>query len=146
MQTIQTIFGKNISRNEIEIMAPVGSYESLMAAINAGANSIYFGIEQLNMRARSSNNFTTNDLKKIVGICKEHGLKSYLTVNTVVYDNELNLMRQIIDAGYEAGITAIIASDLAVLQYAFQKGVEIHASTQLNITNIEAVRFFFTFL
>jgi U32 family peptidase len=145
MQTIQTHFGKTLSRNEIEVMAPVGSYESLMAAINAGANSIYFGIEQLNMRARSSNNFTTGDLHKIVGICKEHGLKSYLTVNTIVYDNELALMRQIIEAAHKAGITAIIAADMSVLQYAFQKGVEIHASTQLNITNIEAVKFFARF-
>ncbi len=145
MHTIQTIFGKPLQRNEIEIMAPVGSYESLMAAIHAKANSVYFGIEQLNMRARSSNNFTIDDLHKIVGICKEHSIKTYLTVNTVVYDAELALMHKIVDAAHEAGVTAIIASDLSVLQYAFQKGVEIHASTQLNITNIEAVKFFSRF-
>jgi putative protease len=116
-----------------------------MAAIHAKANSVYFGIEQLNMRARSSNNFTIDDLHKIVGICKEHSIKTYLTVNTVVYDAELALMHKIVDAAHEAGVTAIIASDLSVLQYAFQKGVEIHASTQLNITNIEAVKFFSRF-
>lgn len=142
---MQTVFGKEIRRSDIEIMAPVGSYESLAAAIQAGANSVYFGIENLNMRAHSANNFTIGDLHKIVGICKEHGLKSYLTVNTVVYDNELELMRKIVDAAAEAQLTAIIASDLAVLQYAFSKGVEVHASTQLNISNVEAVRFFSQF-
>ncbi|MBR4621554.1 MAG: U32 family peptidase [Salinivirgaceae bacterium] len=123
-------------------MAPVGSYESLAAAIQAGANSIYFGVENLNMRSHSANNFTIGDLHRIVGICKEHGLKSYLTVNTIIYDTELDLMRSIVDAAAEAGLTAIIACDLSVLQYARSKGVEVHASTQLNITNIEAVRFF----
>ena len=116
-------------------MAPVGSYESLMAAIQAGANSVYFGIEQLNMRARSSNNFTTDDLKKIVHICGKHTVKTYLTVNTIIYDNEMPLMHRVIDAAVENGVTAIIASDLSVLQYAFSKGAEIHASTQLNISN-----------
>lgn len=142
---MQTVFGKEITRQNLEIMAPVGSYESLAAAIQAGANSIYFGIENLNMRAHSANNFTINDLHSIVAICKEHGLKSYLTVNTIVYDNELDLMHRIVDAAAEAKITAIIASDLSVLQYAFSKGVEVHASTQLNITNIESVRFFAQF-
>lgn len=142
---MQTIFGKTISRNSIEIMAPVGSYESLMAAIQAGANSVYFGIEQLNMRARSSNNFTITDLTKIVNICKSNGVKAYLTVNTIIYNHELQLMRKVIDAAVDNGISAIIASDLAVLQYAKQRGAEIHASTQLNITNIEAVRFFANF-
>ncbi len=142
---MQTVFGKEFSRNDIEIMAPVGSYESLAAAIQAGANSIYFGVENLNMRSHSANNFTIGDLHRIVGICKKHGLKSYLTVNTIIYDSELELMRNIVDAAAEAGLTAIIASDLSVLQYARSKGVEVHASTQLNITNIEAVRFFSQF-
>jgi len=142
---MQTIFGKEVKRSDIEIMAPVGSYESLAAAIQAGANSVYFGIENLNMRAHSANNFTIADLHKIVGICKENGLKSYLTINTIVYDNELELMHRIVDAASEAQLTAIIASDLSVLQYAHSKGVEVHASTQLNITNIEAVRFFAQF-
>ncbi len=139
---MQTVFGTEFSRDDIEIMAPVGSYESLAAAIQAGANSIYFGVENLNMRSHSANNFTIGDLHRIVGICKEHGLKSYLTVNTIIYDTELDLMRSIVDAAAEAGLTAIIACDLSVLQYARSKGVEVHASTQLNITNIEAVRFF----
>lgn len=142
---MQTIFGKEVKRSDIEIMAPVGSYESLAAAIQAGANSVYFGIENLNMRAHSANNFTIADLHKIVGICKENGLKSYLTINTIVYDNELELMHRIVDAASEAQLTAIIASDLSVLQYAHSKGVEVHASTQLNITNIEAVCFFAQF-
>ncbi len=142
---MQTVFGKEFSRDDIEIMAPVGSYESLAAAIQAGANSIYFGVENLNMRSHSANNFTIGDLHRIVGICKEHGQKSYLTVNTIIYDTELDLMRSIVDAAAEAGLTAIIACDLSVLQYARSKGVEVHASTQLNITNIEAVRFFAQF-
>lgn len=142
---MQTVFGTEFSRDDIEIMAPVGSYESLAAAIQAGANSIYFGVENLNMRSHSANNFTIGDLHRIVGICKEHGLKSYLTVNTIIYDTELDLMRNIVDAAAEAGLTAIIACDLSVLQYARSKGVEVHASTQLNITNVEAVRFFAQF-
>lgn len=142
---MDTIYGKNISRKEIEIMAPVGSYESLMAAIDAGANSVYFGIEKLNMRARSSNNFTFDDLKKIVSICEGKNIKTYLTVNTIIYDNEIELMKQVIDAAVENKVTAIIASDLSVLQYAFEKGAEIHASTQLNISNYEAIKFFSQF-
>ena len=142
---MQTVFGKEVKRSDVEIMAPVGSYESLAAAIQSGANSVYFGIENLNMRAHSANNFTITDLHKIVSICKENGLKSYLTINTIVYDSELELMHRIVDAAAEAKLTAIIASDLSVLQYAHSKGVEVHASTQLNITNIEAVRFFAQF-
>lgn len=134
-----------MNNNDIEIMAPVGSYESLMAAVNAGANSIYFGIEQLNMRAKSSNNFTVNDLKEIVKICKDSGIKSYLTVNTIIYDHDLILMRKVVDAAKNSGVTAIIASDLAVLQYANSIGVEIHASTQLNVSNIEALKFYSKF-
>jgi putative protease len=134
-----------MGNNNIEIMAPVGSYESLMAAINAGANSIYFGIEQLNMRAKSSNNFSIDDLKEIVSICKENKIKTYLTVNTIIYDHDLILMRKVVDAAKDSGLTAIIASDLAVLQYANSIGVEIHASTQLNVSNIEALKFYSKF-
>jgi len=131
-----------MKRNYIEIMAPAGSYESLMAAIQGGADSVYFGVEQLNMRAASSNNFTIEDLRKIVAICKKNGLKSYLTVNVVVYDHEIEQMHLIIDAAVESGMTAIIASDLSVINYAFSTGIEIHLSTQLNITNIEALKFY----
>jgi putative protease len=131
-----------MKRNDIEIMAPAGSYESLIAAIQGGADSVYFGVEQLNMRAASSNNFTIEDLRKIVAICKKNGLKSYLTVNVVVYDHEIEQMHRIIDAAVECGMTAIIASDLSVINYAFSAGIEIHLSTQLNITNIEALKFY----
>jgi putative protease len=131
-----------MKRKDIEIMAPAGSYESLMAAIQGGADSVYFGVEQLNMRAASSNNFTIDDLRKIVDLCRKHGLKSYLTVNVVVYDNETEQMHRIIDAAKESGITAVIASDLSVINYAFSRGVEVHLSTQLNITNIEALQFY----
>ena len=126
-------------------MAPVGSYESLMAAIQGGANSIYFGIEGLNMRAKSSNNFTTEDLFKIVDICNENGLKSYLTVNTVIYDGDIQLMHKIVDAAKKACVSAIIASDVAVMMYARQVGVEVHLSTQLNITNTESLKFYAQF-
>ena len=129
-------------RDEVEIMAPVGSYESLMAAIQAGAGSVYFGVEQLNMRARSSNNFSIDDLKKITEIAHSKGVKTYLTVNVVVFDTELDQLHQIIDAAHEAGISAIIASDISAIVYARQVGVEVHISTQVNITNIEAVRFY----
>ena len=126
-------------------MAPVGSYESLMAAIQGGADSIYFGIEGLNMRSRSSNNFTTEDLHKIVAICKENVIKSYLTVNTVIYGEDLSLMRTIIDAAKEADVSAIIASDVAPMSYARSIGVEVHLSTQLNISNVEALKFYALF-
>ncbi len=131
-----------MKRNEIEIMAPAGSYESLMAAIQGGADSVYFGVEQLNMRAASSNNFTLDDLRKIVSICKKNKLKSYLTINVVVYDHEIEQMHRIIDAAVETGITAVIASDLSVINYAYSAGIEVHLSTQLNITNIEALKFY----
>lgn len=133
----------NIS--DFEIMAPAGSYESLMAAIQGGADSVYFGIEGLNMRARSSNNFTTDDLRKIASICDEHGVKSYLTVNTVIYDEDLPLMRTIIDAAKEAGVSAIIAADVAAMAYANSIGQEVHLSTQLNISNTEALKFYARF-
>lgn len=131
-----------MKRKDIEIMAPAGSYESLMAAIQGGADSVYFGAEQLNMRAASSNNFTIDDLHKLAQICKKHGLKSYLTVNVVVYDHEIEQMHRIIDAAVANGISAVIASDLSVINYAFSSGIEIHLSTQLNITNIESLRFY----
>jgi len=130
------------NREEIEIMAPVGSFESLAAAINAGADSVYFGIEQLNMRAKSSNNFSTEDLKEIVKRCNENKLKSYLTVNTVIYDYDINLMKQIIDIAKNAGVSAVIASDQAVINYASSQGVEIHISTQVNVSNIETLKFY----
>jgi putative protease len=131
-----------MKRKEIEIMAPAGSYESLMAAIQGGADSVYFGVEQLNMRAASSNNFTIDDLRNISEICKNNGLKSYLTVNVVVYDHEIDQMHRIIDAAVESGIAAVIASDLSVINYASSAGIEIHLSTQLNISNIEALKFY----
>lgn len=123
-------------------MAPVGSYESLSAAIQGGADSVYLGVEGLNMRARSSANFTLEDLKNIVAICSERGLKTYLTVNTVIYNQELKKMREIIDGAKAAGVTAVIASDLAAILYAHSVGVEVHISTQCNITNYESLRFF----
>ncbi len=126
-------------------MAPVGSYESLRAAIQGGADSVYFGIEKLNMRSRSSKNFTTEDLREVVAIAKKNKIKTYLTLNTIIYDNDLKLMHEIVDSAHHAGITAIIASDISVIQYAFSKGVEIHISTQANITNIEAVKFYAQF-
>ncbi|MEG1643983.1 MAG: peptidase U32 family protein [Bacteroidales bacterium] len=134
-----------MQRNDFEIMAPVGSYESLSAAIQGGADSVYFGVEGLNMRSRSSNNFTLDDLRNISSICREHGIKSYLTVNTVIYDNDLPLMRQIIDTVKESGTSAIIASDIAAMEYANSIGVEVHLSTQLNISNTEALRFYSQF-
>ena len=131
-----------MKRSEIEIMAPAGSYESLMAAIQGGADSVYFGVEQLNMRAASSNNFTLDDLRNIVSICRENRLKSYLTVNVVVYDHEIEQMHRIIDAAVESGVSAVIASDLSVINYAYNAGIEVHLSTQLNITNTEALKFY----
>ncbi|HCC85615.1 MAG TPA: collagenase-like protease, partial [Porphyromonadaceae bacterium] len=132
-------------RAEYEIMAPAGSYESLTAAIQGGADAIYFGIEGLNMRARSSNNFTIDDLHQIAQICREHNLKSYLTVNTIIYNNDMALMRRIVDAAKEAKLSAIIAADVAVMTYARSVGVEVHLSTQLNITNSESLRFYAQF-
>ncbi|WP_251623334.1 peptidase U32 family protein [Odoribacter lunatus] len=131
-----------MTRKDFEIMAPVGSYESLAAALQGGADSVYFGVEGLNMRARSSANFTLDDLKHIVEICSEKGVKTYLTVNTVIYNNELEKMRRVIDCAGEAGVTAIIASDLAAILYARSVGVEVHISTQCNVSNFEALRFF----
>ena len=132
-------------REEYEIMAPVGSRESLAAAIQAGADSVYFGIGRLNMRAHSASTFTIDDLREIAQTCREHAMKSYLTVNTIIYGEDLPLMRQIIDAAREADITAVIASDVAVMQYCRSVGQEVHLSTQLNISNIEALRFYAQF-
>ncbi len=134
-----------MQRKDFEIMAPAGSWESLQAAIQAGADSVYFGIERLNMRSRSSSNFTTEDLHRIVECCKEAGIKSYLTINTIIYDEDLELMREIVDNAKEAGVSAIIAADVAVMQYAISQGVEVHLSTQLNISNVEALRFYAQF-
>jgi len=131
--------------HDYEIMAPAGSYESLTAAIQGGADSIYFGIEGLNMRARSSNNFTIDDLHQIAQICRENNLRSYLTVNTIIYDNDMALMHRIVDAAGEARLSAIIAADVAVMMYARSIGVEVHLSTQLNITNTESLRFYAQF-
>ncbi len=127
---------------EIEIMSPAGSFDALMAAIQGGAGSVYFGAGQLNMRARSSSNFSPDDIRRITEICREHGVKSYLTLNTIIYDEELSLMREMVDLAKDSGVSAIIASDLSVLEYARSLGVEIHISTQCNITNIEAVKFY----
>ncbi len=134
-----------MTRNDFEIMAPVGCRESLAAAIKAGANSIYFGIGKLNMRSHSANAFTIDDLKEIAAICHEHGVKSYLTVNTIIYGEDLPAMREIVDAAKEAQISAVIASDVAVMSYCRQVGQEVHLSTQLNISNIEALKFYAQF-
>ena len=128
--------------HKLEIMAPVGSRECLAAALKAGADSIYFGVEQLNMRAHSASHFTLSDLHDIAAQCREAGVKSYLTVNTIIYGEELPLMREICEAAKAAGISAIIAADVAVLSYCKQIGQEVHLSTQLNISNVEALRFY----
>jgi putative protease len=131
-----------MAQQSIELMAPAGSYEALTAAIQGGANSVYFGVEQLNMRTKSTHNFTIEDLEKIAAICKENGLKSYLTLNTIVYDHDIKLMQRICDEAQAAGITTIIASDHAVMNYCRKIGMTIHISTQTNITNIETVEFY----
>lgn len=131
-----------IKRSDVEIMAPAGSYDNLWTAIRAGANSVYFGAPHLNMRSRSSANFSMDDLAEIARICKEHQIKSYLTLNVVMYDEDLPLMRQIVDKAKAAGIDAVIASDIAAIQYAYTQGVEIHISTQLNVSNYQGVKFF----
>jgi len=130
---------------DFEIMAPVGSRDSLAAAIKAGADSVYFGIGQLNMRSHSANHFTIDDLHEIAQTCQEVGVKTYLTVNTIIYDGDIPTMHQIVDAARDAGISAVIACDVAVMQYCIQQGVEVHLSTQLNISNIEALKFYAQF-
>jgi putative protease len=134
-----------MTAKDIEIMAPVGSYESLHAAIQGGANSVYFGIGNLNMRSRSSQNFTLDDLVEISKICKENSIRTYITLNTVIYDDELEQMKEIVDAAKANNITALIASDMSVINYARSAGMEIHMSTQTNITNIEAVKYYARF-
>ncbi|WP_319499922.1 peptidase U32 family protein [uncultured Draconibacterium sp.] len=134
-----------MERRDVEIMAPVGSYESLMAAIQGGAGSVYFGVENLNMRSRSSNNFNLDDLRKIVRIATENKVKTYLTMNVEIFDGELDKMHEVIDAAKEAGVSAVIAADVSVIQYARSVNLEVHISTQVNITNIEAVKFYSNF-
>ncbi len=134
-----------MTRKDFEVMAPVGSWESLAAAINAGADAVYFGIEGLNMRSRSSANFTADDMVEIVRRCSEHDIKTYLTVNTVIYDSDMELMHSIVDRAKEAGISAIIASDMAVILYCRKVGQEVHISTQVNVTNTEAVEYYAQF-
>ncbi|GAO28273.1 peptidase U32 family protein [Geofilum rubicundum] len=136
---------KEMTRKDFELMAPAGSFESLMAAIQGGADSVYFGAGRLNMRSRSSSNFSTDDLKLIAKICQMHGLRSYLTLNITLYDEDLTEMRRLVDVAVESRISAIIASDLAAIQYARSKGMEVHISTQSNISNIEALKFYSRF-
>ena len=130
---------------KIEIMSPVGSYESLMAAIQGGADAVYFGVGNLNMRSRSANNFTHDDLRQITDICRQHGIRTYLTVNTIIYNHEIDEMRQLLDLAKQCGVSAVIASDMAVIQYANDIQLEVHISTQCNISNTEAVRYFSQF-
>ena len=136
---------EKMMKPNIEIMAPVGSYEALSAAIQAGAGSVYFGIGKLNMRSRSAKNFTLDDLRQLAETCNENGVKSYVTVNTIIYDEEMEEMHQLLNAIKANGISAIIASDQSVIQYARQIGIEVHMSTQCNITNLEAVRYYSQF-
>lgn len=132
-------------KRSIELMSPAGSYEALMAAIKAGCNSVYFGVEQLNMRARSSNNFTLEDLKRIAEIGKENNVKTYLTLNTILYDHDITLMKSIVSTAKDSGVTAVIAADHAVMNYAKKIGMEIHISTQANVSNIDTVEFYANF-
>ncbi len=134
-----------MKRSDFEIMAPVGSMESLSAAIHAGADSVYFGIGKLNMRSHSANAFTLDDLKEIARLCEAHGVKSYLTVNTIIYGEDIVTMHEIVDTAHKSGISAIIACDVAVMMYCRQIGQEVHLSTQLNISNVEALRFYAQF-
>lgn len=131
--------------NDIEIMSPVGSWESLAAALQAGAGSVYFGVGELNMRSKSTFNFTLADMRTIAETCSARGVKSYLTLNTVIYDGDMDYMKQTANAARESGITAVIASDIAVINYCHQIGLEVHISTQANVSNIEAVKFFAQF-
>ena len=131
-----------MNKKSVEIMAPAGSFESLTAAIQGGADSIYFGIEQLNMRARAANNFVFDDLEKIAELGEKHNIRTYLTLNTIIYDHDLSLMKRIVDRAKNTGITAVIASDQAVINYANSIGLEVHISTQTNVTNLETIKFF----
>lgn len=134
-----------LTRQDLELMAPVGSRECLAAAINSGADSVYFGIGKLNMRAHSAGDFSLTDLRDIAAVCRDHGLKSYLAVNTIIYNEDMEAMREMVDAAHEAGISAVIASDIAVMAYCRSIGQEVHLSTQLNISNAEALRFYAQF-
>jgi U32 family peptidase len=134
-----------MQRKEIELMAPAGSFDNLMAAIKAGCDSVYFGVEQLNMRARSTNNFTLDDLVEVAKIGKQYAIKTYLTINTVLYDHDIQLMKRIVDKAKESGITAIIAADHAVMNYAKQVQMELHVSTQANVSNIDTIEFYANF-
>ena len=131
-----------MKKRSVEIMSPAGSWESLQAAIQGGANSIYFGIEQLNMRAKSSNNFTLKNLVEIAELCNQNKVKTYITLNTIIYDHDLTLMKKIIGTAKQSGINAIIASDQAVISYASSINMEVHISTQTNVTNIETIKFY----
>ena len=145
LQRINIYVNMDYNIKDFEIMAPVGSRESLAAAIQAGADSIYFGIEKLNMRAHSASTFSIDDLREIAATCNEHGIKTYLTVNTIIYNEDVALMHEIVDAAKEAGISAVIASDVAVMTYCNKIGQEVHLSTQLNISNVEALKFYAQF-
>ena len=137
--------GEGMKREDFEIMSPAGSWESLAAAFQAGAGSIYFGVESLNMRSRSASRFTVDDLRQIAEDCERRGVKSYLTLNTVMYDEDIPLIREIVDAALEARISAVIASDIAVMAYCREVGMEVHISTQLNVSNFEALKFYAQF-
>ena len=145
LQRINIYVNMDYNIKDFEIMAPVGSRESLAAAIQAGADSIYFGIEKLNMRAHSASTFSIDDLREIAVTCNEHGIKTYLTVNTIIYNEDIALMHEIVDAAKEAGISAVIASDVAVMTYCNKIRQEVHLSTQLNISNVEALKFYAQF-
>jgi putative protease len=132
-------------RKQIEVMAPAGTFESLRAAIDGGADAVYFGVEHLNMRSGSAKNFTTEDLPLIARFCRIKGVKSYLALNTIIYNNELSLSRKLVDEAAKAGISAVIVSDQSVIAYAREKGLPVHLSTQLNISNIETVKFYSMF-
>lgn len=134
-----------MNRDELEIMAPAGNFECLHAAIQGGANSVYFGVGDLNMRSHSANNFSPEDLSEVVSICREHNVKTYLTLNIVLYGEDLAPMRKTLDAAKEAGVTAVIASDMAAIMYCRQIGMEVHISTQLSISNVESLRFYAQF-
>ena len=134
-----------MDRKELEIMAPAGNFECLHAAIEGGADSVYFGVGRLNMRSHSANNFSSEDLSEIVRICRQYGVKTYMTLNIVLYDGDLASMREALDAAREAGVDAIIASDMAAIMYCREIGLEVHASTQLNVSNLEALRFYSRF-
>lgn len=128
--------------NKVELLAPAGSFEALIAAIQGGADAVYFGVEQLNMRARATMNFVVEDLHAIAHLCKQHKVRSYLTLNTIIYDHDISMMKHIVNEVKRTGIDAIIAADQAVISYAFSQGVEVHISTQANITNVETVSFY----